>query len=104
MTKLPLSALTLDAVQAEAVRAHLKHGPMSLLNPEMPWSYKLAALMEEVGEVARELTYDGGGYLNGPRPLGPSDAERRDCLVKELIQVASVALTWVESLEGDGSR
>lgn len=84
--KLPLSALTLDAVQAESLRAHLKHGPMSLLNPDMPWPLKLAALVEEVGEVAHELTYDQGAE--------PTK------LVKELLQVASVALTWVESIEG----
>jgi hypothetical protein len=89
MTRLPLSALTLDAVQAEAVRAYLKHGDMSLLNPEVPWSLKLAALMEEVGEVAHELTYDCEG--------GSGVRER---LVQELLQVASVALSWVESLEG----
>lgn len=83
---LPLSPLTLDAVQAEAVRAHLKHGANSMLNPDLPWWLKLAALVEEVGEVAHELTYDQSGD--------------RDKLVKELIQVASVALTWVESLEG----
>jgi len=83
---LPLSPLTLDAVQAEALRAHLKHGDRSLLNPEMPWDLKLAALMVEVGEVAHELTYDQ-----------PDDKAK---LVKELLQVASVALTWVESLEG----
>lgn len=85
---LPLSPLTLDAVQAEALRAHLKHGPKSLLNPDMPPIEKLAALVEEVGEVGRALTYD---------------QDHSEGLVKELIQVASVALTWVESIEG-GSR
>lgn len=85
ITKLPLSALTLDSVQAESLRAHLKHGDKSLLNPNMPNVEKLAALMEECGEVARELTYDHDG-----------DTTK---LVTELIHVASVALTWVESLE-----
>lgn len=81
-----LSPLTLDAVRAEALRAHIKHGPKSLLNPDMPVVEKLAALVEECGEVGRALTYDGD--------------EGKDHLVKELIQVASVALTWVESIEG----
>ncbi|HZM82925.1 MAG TPA: hypothetical protein VFC19_44990 [Candidatus Limnocylindrales bacterium] len=84
--KLPLSALTLDAVNAEALRAHLKHGDKSLLNPKMPAVEKLAALVEEVGEVGRALSDDHG--------------HDRDHLVTELVQVASVALTWVESLEG----
>jgi hypothetical protein len=83
-----LSPLTLDAVQAEALRAHLKHKDKggSLLDPAMPDLRKLAALVEECGEVGRALTYDGD--------------RGRDHLVKELIQVASVALTWVEALEG----
>lgn len=87
---LVLSDLTLNAVQAEAVRARAKHGENSLLNPDMPTLLKLAALMEETGEVVRELTYDTN---NG-----------RDKLVKELIQVASVALSWVESLKGEQTR
>lgn len=82
-----LSPLTIDAVQAEALRAHLKHGNQSLLNPDMPSVLKLAALIEEVGEAAAELTYDKEGI----------DPNR---FVVELIQVASVALSWVESLEG----
>lgn len=85
-----LSDLTLSAVQAEAIRAHVKHGENSLLNPGIPSGLKLAALMEEVGEVAHELTYD--------------TEDNRDNLVKELIQVANVALSWVESLEGHAAR
>jgi len=86
---LPLSPLTLDAIQAEAIRSHLKHKENSLLNPDMHWSLKLSALMEEVGEVAHELTYDV--------------EDNKDNLVKELLQVASLAATWVESLEGNSS-
>lgn len=91
MTAIPeyplLSVLTIGAVQAECIRAHLKHEPNggSLLNPDFPTEKKLAALVEEVGEVGRALTYDQDH-------AGP--------LVKELIQVANVALSWVESLEG----
>jgi hypothetical protein len=81
-----LSPLTIAAVQAEALRAHLKHGDNSLLSPSATTERKLAALVEEVGEVGRALTYD--------------NLADRDHLVKELIQVASVALSWVESLEG----
>lgn len=88
--RMPLSALTLDAVQAEALRSHLKHGDHSVLSPMISAYMKLAALTEEVGEVAHELTYD----------VAPS----KDRLVAELIQVASVALCWVESLEGEPSR
>lgn len=90
MSTLPLSALTFDAVQAESLRARLKHGAaMTCDNPHLPTVLKLAALVEEVGEVANALTYDG---LD------------RDKLVKELIQVASVACMWVESIEGAAAR
>jgi NTP pyrophosphatase (non-canonical NTP hydrolase) len=50
---------------------------------------RLAILVEEVGEVAHELTYDSSGD--------------RDKLVKELIQVAAMAASWVEYLEGGHS-
>jgi len=86
-----ISDLTLAAVRAESIRAHLKHvnNGGSIFDPEMPAAQKLAALVEEVGEVGRAMTYDGN--------------EGRDHLVIELIQVANVALTWVESLEGGSS-
>lgn len=83
-----LSELTLSAVSAEAIRAHIKHRDRggSILDPTMSTEKKLAALGEELGEVCRALTYDGD--------------QGRDHLVKELIQLASVALTWVQCLEG----
>lgn len=87
---LVLSELTLAAIQAEATRAHLKHGDRSMLGPHYTSGDRLAILMEEVGEVAHELTYDQGGLEGG----------RRDELVKELIQVAAMAASWVEVLEG----
>jgi hypothetical protein len=82
-SELMLSPSTLHAVQVEAMRAHLKHGDRSLLNPTMLAVEKLAALVEEVGEVGRALTYD---------------QDHSEGLIRELIQVASVALSWVESL------
>jgi hypothetical protein len=93
--QLVLSDLTLSAIQAEATRAHLKHGEHSMLGEHYSSGDRLAILMEEVGEVAHELTYDQGGT-----------ASRRDELVKELTQVAAMAASWVEYLEsrsrGDG--
>lgn len=82
-----LSPLTLDAVQAEATGAHAKHGAHSVLSPYVSNFERLAILVEEVGEVSHLLTYD-------------QLTRTRDELVKELLQVASVALTWVEALEG----
>lgn len=90
--KLVLSPLTLSAIQAEATRAHLLHGEHSMLGTRYSSGDRLAILVEEVGEVAHELTYDSGGP-------GVGDG-RRDELVKELIQVAAMAASWVEFLEG----
>ncbi len=87
-----LSRLTLDAIQAEATRAHLKHGDYSMLGSRYSQSDRLAILTEEVGEVAHELTYDQGGP-----GVGRYD---RDKLVRELVQVAAMAATWIEHLEG----
>lgn len=81
-----LSDLTLSAIQAEATRAHAKHGDKSMLGPHYTSGDRLAILVEEVGEVAHELTYDQDGD--------------RDKLVKELIQVAAMAASWVEFIEG----
>lgn len=89
---LVLSELTLSAIQAEATRAHLKHGEHSMLGKHYSSGDRLAILVEEVGEVAHELTYDQGGPGVG--------AGRRDELVRELIQVAAMAASWVEFLEG----
>jgi NTP pyrophosphatase (non-canonical NTP hydrolase) len=85
-----LSDLTLSAIQAEATGAHAKHGDRSMLGEHYTPHERLAILMEEVGEVAHELTYDQDGD--------------RDKLVRELIQVAAMAATWVEHLEGAGAQ
>lgn len=87
---LVLSNLTLNAIQAEATRAHLRHGAHSMLGPHYTPSDRLAILVEEVGEVAHELTYDQGGP-----GVGRFDKDR---LENELIQVAAMAATWIEQL------
>lgn len=89
---LALSDLTLSAIQAEATRAYLKHGEHSMFGP-MFHDRRLTILTEEVGEVARELN----DAAIDSRPVN------RDDLVKELIQVAAMAASWVEYLEG-GAR
>jgi hypothetical protein len=91
--RLVLSDLTLSAIQAEATRAHLKHGEHSMLGANVSDDRRLAILTEEVGEVARELN---DAAIDG-RPVD------RDKLVKELIQTGAMCASWVEALEG-GSR
>jgi hypothetical protein len=86
-----ISGLTVSAVQAAALSAHLKHHDHTALNPDMSDLEKLAILTEEVGEVAHELTYDAHGVAD-------DWGERRVRLERELLQVAAVALTWIESL------
>jgi NTP pyrophosphatase (non-canonical NTP hydrolase) len=134
-----LSDLTLDAVRAESIRAHVKHhrpdeGSGSLFDDGLTILSRLAALMEEVGEVAdelvkagsdldtklllfssyvfnagevaRKMTYDGGGEPGltgtGMRELPPRVDRAK--LRKELIQVANVALSWAQQVEDGGHR
>ena len=82
---------TLAEIQTEATRAHVKHGDHSMLSLNYSSGDRLAILVEEVGEVAHELTYDSGG---------PGVGEgRRAQMQKELIQVAAMAASWYEFLE-----
>ena len=69
-------------------RAKVKHGENTLDGALSNDLLQLAALVEEVGEVAHEMTYDQDG----------SPAERGARLKKELLQVASVAMTWASIL------
>jgi hypothetical protein len=85
-----LSELTLGAINEEATRAHIVHGDNSMMGFKYSASDRLSILMEEVGEVAREI--------NDAR-LGRRPADK-DKLVIELIQVAAMAATWVEFLDG----
>ena len=78
----PLTSLTMNAIQAEALRAHCRHAGHSLLSKQMTNTERLAILVEEVGEVAHALTHDGD----------------KDNLETELIQVAAVAASWIEVL------
>ncbi len=90
---LVLSDVTLSAIQAEATRAHVMHGVNSVLRVTSN-DRRFSILAEEVGEVAKEL--NDADIEN--RPVD------RDKLVKELIQVAATAGTFVEALEGEISR
>lgn len=57
---------------------------------QMSHTKKLAVLLEEVGEVAHELTE----AMNA----GDIEAPDADKLRTELVQVAAVAVAWIESL------
>jgi hypothetical protein len=82
---LMISDATLREVQVESIRAHIKHGDRSLLGDGLSTVGRLAALVEECGEVGSELTYDRGGDVRS--------------LKKELIQTANVAASWAQWLD-----
>jgi NTP pyrophosphatase (non-canonical NTP hydrolase) len=90
-TRMLLSNLTMAAIQAEAIRAHARHGINSMLYGDDDKSLRI--LMEEVGEVAREMNELALGNIN-------VDTYNKK-LVKELIQVAAMAATWIEKIEGN---
>ena len=74
-------------VDEERIRAHKKHGASGNSRENAHRSDKewLPILVEEVGEVAHELTYDAGfEYVN---------------LREELVQVAAMACAWIESID-----
>lgn len=81
-----LSSVTLAAIQAEATRAHLRHGRNSMLYGADDRRFRILA--EEVGLNDAEIE------------ARPPD---RDRLVAELCQVAAMAATWIEALEGAGA-
>lgn len=76
-----------DAIRLERTRQAVKWsgphdwGAGDCSSPEVPEPVKMAVLAEEVGEVARAM-------LDGK----PEDLRR------ELIQVAAVAVAWVEGM------
>jgi NTP pyrophosphatase (non-canonical NTP hydrolase) len=74
-------------VHQERIAAHQKHGAMGNSRENASWDDRewLPILMEEVGEVAHWWTYDSHGELKHLR--------------KELIQVAAMAIAWIESID-----
>lgn len=83
MTEIGITNLTLDAIRAEAIKAITKHGAgRTPADPHMTNGGRLAILTEELGEVARAMTYD----------QDPLNLER------ELIQVAAMAAMWIDGL------
>lgn len=66
-------------IRKEAERAHAKHGAKSLLGDDSTTLERFAALAEECGEAA--------------------DLQAQDARLKELIQVASVCVSWIAWLD-----
>ena len=72
----------LQLIRLERYRQEVKHSDESTASVTNTDAKRLAILVEEVGEVAHAMTYD---------------AADEDELMKELVQVAAVAIAWVES-------
>jgi hypothetical protein len=83
--------LVLDAVAFERENQERLHGAGKLpgahcSDPKVSNASKLAVLVEEIGEVAKQINE------------GTLPAASRAHLRKELIQTAAVAVAWAESL------
>jgi hypothetical protein len=83
MTSSLISLRVLDDVRAEADASHARHGAGSLYWATCPNDRRLAVLAEELGEVARAL----------------NDASPAFRLRAELVQVAAVALTFIQAVD-----
>jgi NTP pyrophosphatase (non-canonical NTP hydrolase) len=77
-------------VAAERERAHVKHGRTSMESSPVRGYRRLAILVEEVGEVAKEF--------NEAEHRGGLDQLDLVLLRKELIQVAAMAAAWADRL------
>lgn len=90
--RLDPKSIVYDQVHNERVRAHAKHGANGNSRENAKWTDKewLPILMEEIGEVAHCLTYDAW-----PPAGSTQSAEIR----KELVQVAAMAIAWIESID-----
>jgi hypothetical protein len=86
-------AAVIGDVILEYDRAKVKHGENTLDGALSNDLLRLAALVEEVGEVAHELTYDAAGF-----GLETDEAARVKRLRTELVQAANVAITWASIL------
>ncbi len=75
---------TFNALNAEYIKAQVKHNGLTPASPDMTNEQRLVVLVEEVGEVARAMTYDESSH---------------DKLVKELIQVATMTCDWIEGID-----
>lgn len=85
----PQIAEAVAAVVTEFLRAKAKHGEKCIDGPYTE-TQRLAVLVEEVGEVAHELTYDAAA-----EGIEGGDTGR---LLPEVIQAAAMAVGWVSVL------
>jgi hypothetical protein len=79
-----------DEICAERIRAHTKHADTSMESMGVFSADRVAILVEEVGEVAREMN-----------EMRHHDRWRTEQLRKELVQVATMAVAWIAACDGE---
>lgn len=85
----------------ETARAHELHGQSFEQGND---DKKLRRLAEEIGEVARAIeSIDAAedSYLIGKGSVASVDAARAH-IRTELVQVASLAIRWINQIDGEG--
>lgn len=80
-------------MHSERIRAHDKHDANGASMERKPWDDPawLPVLMEEVGEVARELCEQASGNRDGDIA--------RTMLRAELVQVGAMVAAWIDALD-----
>lgn len=99
MSRIAPTSRVLSSVFAERRRQDMlvatgKH-PFHVANPDIPDGGKLMVLGEEFGEVSRAAYDCYYTEVNGPTTA------QREHLREELIQLAAVAVAWVESIDNE---
>ena len=74
----------MTAIRSEIFRAARLHGEQAMISPSLPDDNRLPILVEEVGEVARGMTYDNNQGV--------------EHLIEELEQTAAMATSWAAAL------
>lgn len=80
----------LDAILAERDRQEERYPERTCADVRMSNPDRLTVLAEEFGEVAKETCDELRGF------------NKRAPLREELIQVAAVAVAWIEGLDAEG--
>lgn len=79
--------------------AHAKHGPNSIEALDYADPRWLAILMEEVGEVAHELTYDAEPTWDQPLDVDERARAEARRVRAELLDVLAVASAWLDAAD-----
>lgn len=78
----------LDLICRERERQEAKHPGKTCASPSVSDLERLGILVEEVGELSHELTYD-------------AEKSEENRVLIELVQVTAVGLSWIERILGD---